>query len=155
MIDTIKGFNGNYRFLSNFWPSEIEFEGMKFPTVEHAYQAAKTTDHELRKLVLTKKTGAGAKSIGRNLALRDDWEDIKLFIMKTLVRKKFYDPVLRAALLATHTAELVEENYWHDQFWGSCSCVKHAKRKGDNHLGKILMEQRAEIHQERKLAVMY
>ena len=37
----IRSFTGEYRFLSNFFPSPVEFEGLVFPTVEHAFQAAK------------------------------------------------------------------------------------------------------------------
>src|SRR5207247_1025063 len=35
----IDSFSGPYRFLSNFWPAEVEFEGIAYPSVEHAYQS--------------------------------------------------------------------------------------------------------------------
>src|SRR4051794_21773182 len=47
--EKIDSFEGQYRFLSNFFPAEVEFEGMTYPSVEHAYQSAKTTDREMRK----------------------------------------------------------------------------------------------------------
>ena len=37
----ILAFEGEYSWLSNFWPVEVVLDGMVFPSVEHAYQAAK------------------------------------------------------------------------------------------------------------------
>jgi predicted NAD-dependent protein-ADP-ribosyltransferase YbiA (DUF1768 family) len=73
------------------------------------------------------------------MILLDDWEDIKLSIMETLLRKKFYDPILKAALLHTGDSQLIEMNYWHDQFWGNCTCKQHQMLDGLNNLGKLLM----------------
>ena len=44
----INKFDGKYAFLSNFAESKISFEGLTYPTVEHAFQAAKTLDEEER-----------------------------------------------------------------------------------------------------------
>lgn len=140
----IKGFNSTYRFLSNFYPSKIDFEGITYPTVEHAYQAAKTLDGNHRKMIAACGSPGDAKSAGRGLLLREDWHDVQMSIMRTLLRKKFYDPVLKFSLLATKDAELEETNYWHDQFWGCCSCGQH-QGKGNNNLGKLLMELRSEL----------
>ena len=43
MNDPILGFEGEYRWLSNFYPlgTPILYEELSFPTVEHAYQAMK------------------------------------------------------------------------------------------------------------------
>ena len=43
-MEEINRFVGPHRFLSNFWPVWIRFEGEVYPTLEHAYQAAKTID---------------------------------------------------------------------------------------------------------------
>lgn len=141
----IRGFNNKYGWLSNFWPSEIEFEGLKYPTVEHAYQAAKSEDDEVRKFVRDQITPGMAKNRGRRILLREDWDDVKVPIMRTLLRKKFYDETLRGFLIMTGNQELIEENYWHDQFWGNCICNKHRDIPGENWLGKLLMEQRTAI----------
>lgn len=142
---TVNGFNGEYKFLSNFYGGALEFEGIQYPTVEHAYQAAKSELPEVRKYIASRVTPGAAKTLGRAVALRPDWEDVKLSIMKTLLRKKFYDPVLKAALLHTYEQELCELNYWHDQYWGSCTCLRHQMTPGKNHLGKLLMELRSEL----------
>jgi hypothetical protein len=89
-----------------------------------------------------------AKRAGRQLILRPDWEDAKLDIMYQLVLEKFSkDPVLRQRLLDTGDALLVEGNWWHDQFWGNCTCGKRPQcaGEGENHLGLILMAVRADL----------
>lgn len=140
MIDS---FTGENRFLSNFWPSEVELDGMLFPTVEHAYVAAKTLDLEQRAEIATVATPGQVKRLGRKLVLRPDWEDVKLSIMEDLVRQKFQDPRLAKVLLATGDQELVEGNTWGDTFWGVCFNV------GLNHLGLILMEVRDDLQHSR------
>jgi predicted NAD-dependent protein-ADP-ribosyltransferase YbiA (DUF1768 family) len=61
----ITKFKGKYRFLSNFWPVEIEFADMVFPSVEHAFQAIKTLDVEDRKKIQKCSTAAEAKRRGK------------------------------------------------------------------------------------------
>lgn len=65
---------------------------------------------------------------------------MKLGVMLELVQKKFHPIFMQNRLLATDNAELVEGNYWGDRFWGVC------KGEGENHLGKILMRVRKELH---------
>lgn len=136
----IKGFQGEYRFLSNFTPALIEYEGLKFPTVEHAYQAAKSKDVHFRRHVAELLTPGRAKRAGQTAKLRTDWEDVKLGIMLDLLRIKFKSSRLRLQLKQTGSAHLEETNYWGDTFWGVC------KGKGENQLGKLLMKVRDEIH---------
>lgn len=146
-MEVIDGFNGEYRFLSNFYIHEpINFEGEDYPTVEHAYQAAKTLDPALRATIAA-LTPAKAKSAGRNVIVRSDWEDIKLSIMLTLLRKKFRSERLAVMLLKTKSAQLIEGNYWHDNFWGACtcqSCCASGQAPG-SHLGRLLMQVREEL----------
>ena len=58
---------------------------------------------------------------------------------------KFSIPTLREKLLATDNEELVEGNTWHDNTWGECSCERCKDIKGQNRLGKMLMQIREEI----------
>lgn len=142
MPDTITQFRGAYSFLSNFYPAPVRFEGDLYPSVEHAFQAAKTTDRKQRAR-FRKGSPAEAKQNGRQLQLRPDWEHVKLGVMETLVRAKFQHPDLREKLLNTGTAALTEGNQWNDTFWGVC----HGH--GKNHLGKILMQVRRELRRTR------
>jgi len=59
--------------------------------------------------------------------------------MKSCLQEKFSDPLLRKKLLATGNATLIEGNTWGDTYWGVC------KGKGQNKLGKLLMELRSEL----------
>ena len=141
MIDK---FTGENRFLSNFYPSEIEWQGKIWPTVEHAYQAAKcwvaSEAEEIRKA----ETPAIAKKLGKHCTLVDNWDEVKIPIMRELLAQKFADPELRDKLLQTGDQKLIEGNHWNDQFWGVCM------GKGQNHLGKLLMELRDKINEKEK-----
>jgi len=136
----IKDFSKEYSFLSNFYPSEVEIDGMKYPTVEHAYQAAKTFNSTEREMILKQETPGKAKRAGKKVHIRLDWEGIKISIMYYLVRQKFKNDVeLKNKLMNTENEKLVEGNTWGDTFWGVCRGV------GENHLGKVLMKIRGEI----------
>lgn len=120
-------------FLSNFYPCEVGFAGIVYPSVEHAYQAAKTVDPEERQMILALPTAGAAKRAGRKLTLREDWNDMRYHVMWELLLIKFKDPVLRNKLLLTAPEELVEGNTWGDTYWGVCN------DEGENTLGKILI----------------
>lgn len=133
-------FKGKYRYLSNFYKCDILYQGMLYVTAEHAYQAAKTLDPQQRQIIVTCATPGDAKRSGRALNLREDWEDVKLRIMKEVIRAKFSQhELLKDRLVLTEKEEIVEVNYWGDTFWGVC------KGKGENHLGRILMQVREEL----------
>lgn len=146
MCIMINNFDGQYRFLSNFFCKEITFRGKKYATSEHAYAAYKATNEEDHRLVQTQSSPRMAKRIGQEIKCRDDWEDIKYDLMLEIVRVKFQDPYLKSLLLDTGDEELVEYNWWHDNTWGNCSCGKRdtCKEEGTNWLGKILMIVREE-----------
>ena len=145
---SIAVFDGDYAFLSNFYESKIVYKGITFPTVEHAFQAAKSLSEEEQAAISIAKTPSIAKRLGRKVLLRPDWEEIKEKVMYECVKEKFKEPVLREKLLNTHPAELIEGNTWHDNYWGDCSCEKCKNIKGKNSLGKILMKVRSEIAEE-------
>jgi ribA/ribD-fused uncharacterized protein len=132
----VMGFRGKYRFLSNFWLAPVAFDGAGYPTVEHAYQAAKTLNKERRKIIRNADTPAIAKRLGRRVSLREDWDGIKLGVMGGLVAQKFAFGELRDRLLAIE-GDIYEVNTWGDKYWG---CNIHLE--GENHMGNILMDLR-------------
>jgi hypothetical protein len=139
-MSEISDFSGNNHFLSNFHPSPVMLDGKMYPTVEHAYQAAKTLDQEDRDVIRTCGGPAIAKKLGRHAKIREDWNDVKISVMTELVYQKFQnDQALACKLMDTKNAVLVEGNWWGDTFWGVC------KGTGSNHLGKILMAVRRAI----------
>lgn len=138
----INRFDGDYAFLSNFFPSLIIGEDeIVYPSIEHYFQAQKTLDLRQRQKIAEARTPGIAKRMGRKVYLRSDWEEIKDKIMLFAVRQKFKNPVLADLLLATKNEEIIEGNYWGDTYWGV-----DVDKGGENHLGKILMRVRAELH---------
>ena len=141
-------FDGEYAFLSNFYNASCIFEEKLYPTVEHAFQAAKSLNHAERDWIAAAGSPGLAKRLGRRVNLRPDWEKVKFDVMEECLRSKFADPVLKQKLLATGDEELVEGNYWHDNTWGNCSCEKCKDIVGKNMLGNILMKLRTEFMEE-------
>lgn len=72
----IDSFTGEYRFLSNFYPAEIELDGEVYQTLEAAFQARKTLDPGERAKIRTAKTPGEAKRLGRRVTLVPDWEKL-------------------------------------------------------------------------------
>lgn len=133
----IDKFERQYAFLSNYYDSPIIYDGLVYPTVEHAFQAAKTMVLEQRRLISEMKTPGEAKRAGRKVTLRYDWENVKDAVMEQCIYMKFImHPDLAEKLLATGDAYLIEGNTWNDTYWGVC------KGTGKNQLGKTLMKVR-------------
>lgn len=140
MNEPITAFTGEHRFLSNFYPSPIAWGGTTTPTLEHAYQCAKTFDPIEQAKILSAPSPGVAKRYGQRVLLRDDWEEVKIPCMRYLLFMKFAaGSDLAAQLLATGDAYLVEGNHWRDTFWGVCD------GHGSNWLGHLLMARRAEL----------
>lgn len=137
----IRGFQDPHRWLSSFWPARVRFDDVWYPTVEHAYVAAKTLLPHERQAVLACQTPGQAKRLGRTLTLRPDWDRVKISIMLDLVRQKFAQDPLRRQLLDTGQAEIVEDNAWGDRFWGVC------RGEGQNWLGRLIMQVRDELRE--------
>ena len=151
----IDKFQGRFAFLSNFYPCKIVHQGITYPSTEHYYVAMKVNDDQVingqfypkadvREMIAHVSTPGQVKRFGRTLKLRKDWDDVKLEVMEWCLREKFKDEKLKEMLLQTGDEELIEGNYWHDNFFGSCSCEK-CGNKGENNLGKLLMKIRSEI----------
>ena len=131
----IDKFTKEFRFLSNFWACRIELDGKVYASVEEAYQAAKTILKEEREGIRLAGTPGKAKRLGRKVTLRSDWEAVKVDIMRGFLQQKFKEgSSLHLMLRQTGDSELIEGNSWGDTFWGMC------QGKGENRLGKLLME---------------
>ena len=132
-------FKDRYWFLSNFYPCDIRYEGITYPSIEHAFQAAKTISKSMKVKISHLARASLAKRAGRKLPLRKDWEKVKQTTMYNLLKIKFRDPTLAEKLLRTGSAELIEGNWWGDTYWGIC------EGKGQNYLGRLLMKVRKEM----------
>lgn len=136
----IDSFRGRYFFLSNFF---VEENGR---TNEHYFQAAKARNIVDCAAVLSADTAREAKRLGRKIHLRADWDSDRDRVMAKLLERKFADPALRRALLATGDSLLVEGNSWCDTYWGACTCPRHLG-SGENKLGLALMALREKLRE--------
>lgn len=147
---TIDKFAGDYEFLSNFYSTKIDYEGLTYDSTEAAFQAAKIKESTLEKTnesrsIFVGLTPGKAKRLGRIVSLRPDWEKVKDGVMLDILRIKFSKPDLKQMLLDTGDAYLIEGTTWHDNYWGNCTCDRCKNITGKNMLGKTLMQVRAEL----------
>lgn len=142
--DCIDWFREEYEFLSNFYPAKLVFEGIVYDNSESAYQAQKLADPDARKQFAYRYADE-AKRMGLKVDIREDWEQVKLELMRKIVEAKFtQNPLLARRLVETGNRHLMEGNYWGDTYWG----IDLHTRKGENHLGQLLMELRERFQKE-------
>lgn len=111
-------------------------------TTEHFFAACKATSRRAFVGILAQPTAAKAKSAGRSITLRPDWEAVKFAVMLCALRGKYAQEPYRSVLLATRETPLVE---WspHDHEWGGAGPTGDGR--GRNLLGLALMTVRAEL----------
>jgi ribA/ribD-fused uncharacterized protein len=132
----INEFQGEYRWLSNFWIAPMVIDGKRYRSVEHYFQAMKADSDVIHEIIRNQRTPGDAKRFAKTIALRPGWNSMRLNIMLNGVNQKFEQNLdLKKKLIMTNPQELVEGNRWHDTFWG----VDSETGKGENQLGKILM----------------
>lgn len=147
-MKSITSFKNDFRFLSNFYPVEIVYDNISYKSTECAYQAQKTFSIK-EKILIASFDSYKSKKYSRKLKLRKDWDNVKLDIMKDLLNIKFNKEPFKTLLINTGSSEIIEGNYWHDNYWGSCTCEK-CNNNGLNHLGKLLMEIREKLNENKK-----
>ena len=140
--------NEEYGCFSNFSPHAIVMGDKVWPTSEHYYQAQKfigtAHDPRLCEQIRAAHTPEEAAALGRDRThtIRTDWDQVKCQIMYEAVLQKFSKHLdIQHILLATGSVEIIEDSP-RDYYWG---CGED--NTGENHLGKILMQVRAEIRQ--------
>lgn len=127
---------GQVEWLRNDYRSDIIISDIIYPTLEHAYQALKTTDLETKKSIATTDNVREARKIGQNCVQSPGFN--RSVVMTYLQRIKFQNTELAHKLLKTGDAEIVMEGY--DHFWGTGD-----DGEGDNMLGNIITAIRAEL----------
>ncbi len=154
LTTTVPAFRGEYAWLSNMAKClhGIVYDGVSYPSTEHAYVAAKVDfggtleQRDTWEVAWKDMTPYDAKKYGQQIQDKaGNWRMTnKLTIMENLLRQKFSAPYYRNKLIATGNKEIEELNYWKDTYWGICNGV------GENHLGKLLMKIRAELFEKKK-----
>jgi N-glycosidase YbiA len=128
--------------FSNFAPYPVRMHEKVWPTSEHYFQAQKFEDAEHQEKIRQTRSPMIAARRGRDRQkpLRQDWESVKVGIMREIVRAKFsqHDDI-RRVLLSTGDATIVEHTE-NDSYWGD-----GGDGGGKNVLGRILMEVREEL----------
>lgn len=144
-IDTaIMQFRGEYLFLSNFYEGNVfEYKGYKFNNAEAPFHAekciARINEFEMAR-------PSQSKRLGRQVLLREDWEEVKDQVMYDVCYAKFtQDKRLKEKLLATGDRELVEGNYHGDKCWGMIFSKNTNSWIGENRLGIVLMQLREDL----------
>ena len=140
-------YEEEFECFSNFSAYQVEYAGLLWPTSEHAYQASKFDDIELKNKILNAKSPREAFNMGRDPKniLRKDWYSIRIKIMEDIIHEKIKQhPYIYKKLLETGDREIVETSPI-DSFWGW-----GPDKKGENNLGKIWMKLRTEVINDSK-----
>lgn len=159
----INNFKGKYGWLSNFSYHGFWYGGVWYPTNEHFFQAMKNLDQKQR-VAISKAPGPGItkKMASENgyrmpdgslfkIVLRDDWDKIKLDVMKYGLNKKTnLHTKVAENLITTYPQRLEEGNWWHDNYWGNCSCNRCKNVPGKNMLGILWETRRIELINRRR-----
>src|SRR4051794_41114679 len=121
-VEKLTLFEGDHAFLSIDSPATVHLDGQAFPSVALAYQAAKDLHDRLRP------------------GMQREWDDHRPALMRRLLRSKFANPQLRKALLDTGEKHLSHTAPDADAYW-------HAPNgEGENTLGRLLMDLRAQLN---------
>lgn len=140
---SIRGFFGEYRWLSNFHTCYVYYEGLLYNSSEAAYQAAKLLPHYRPSIVNMSAAAKGNwNSLGED-SLYDqspeDWNNRRYEVMLAITFDKYFrNKGIRKKLIDTGDKYLEELNCWNDSYWGVDTVVG-----GQNNLGKILMRVRS------------
>ena len=150
---------GEYRNFSNMSEHRIDVDGSTYPTVEHYFQAMKAKefkDEEVYEKLIKAKSAKAAKALGKKVKgfEKEIWDSKKDDIMQKGIKTKFVQhPELRKQLQETGE-RMIGEADARNTYWGigtsqSSEKSKHPdKWRGQNRIGKILMDLRKEFQEQ-------
>jgi len=149
MSDEIRFYRSNerpYGVFSNLFRREMDFEGINFPTAEHAYQYGKPRKQEVCDWLMAAPSPSLLAVAAHGLLSWDiapGWSKHKVERMRNVLIAKFQQHNdLRQILLCTGDAKIIEVGTVDNdvnRFWGEVNGV------GKNMLGILLMEIRATL----------
>jgi len=136
----IDSFEGTFDFLALEANSEAGWDGTLFPTARHALMAAQFP--AAAEAIAKASSIAEARKAADGESEIDGWQGRRLQVMEKILRDKFRRSAeLRKRLQETGDRDLIWDND-EDGFWGA------VKGRGQNQLGRILMEIRSSIQDD-------
>ena len=143
---------GPYASFSNSSKHSVDIEGVTYPTIVHyivAMKAREIKNDDMFTKILETATPKAVKALEKKIVLSDEvWNAKKDGIMEKAVRAKFTQyPELRSKLLETGEKQIGNADA-RETYWGIGTSMDTDKAKlpskwrGQNKLGKILMELR-------------
>jgi ribA/ribD-fused uncharacterized protein len=137
----------------------IDVDDTTYPSVEHYFQAMKAKefkDEEVLEKIVKAKSAKAAKALGKKVKKfeKEVWDSKKDEIMRVGIRTKFVQhPELRKQLLETGE-RMIGEADARNTYWGigtsqTSDKAQHPdKWRGQNKIGKILMDLRKEFQEQ-------
>ena len=144
----ITKFEGQYACFSNYFMCNMVFEELPYRCSESCYQSLKYAKQKSRNIYRTMAPSTAHLRGQKIKPLRPKWDEVKDDLMYKVVFEKFYqNKNIQEILLSTSNEEIINENDYHDNYWGICTCEKCRSEniEGQNKLGKILMKVREDI----------
>lgn len=146
-------------YLSNWYPSDFEWNGCRFSSMEQYMMYQKAVlfeDHAAAKAILATSNVGKIKALGRAVQNYDDtlWNGVRQIIVYEGLLEKFrQNPRLKERLLATQH-HILAECAVTDRIWGIGLSMKDDDRfdmdkwQGQNLLGFTLMRVRERLRNE-------
>lgn len=144
MIEHFK--SDEYAFLSNFTEVTIKLDGIQYKSVEHAFMSCKNDSVEWKEFCKNEPDPGIVKTKSREVQLIDNWDTLKIDVMRKCIDLKFNQEPFKSKLIETGTKYIQEGNWWNDKFWGVD--LKSTPPEGKNMLGLLLMEKRHQLISE-------
>ena len=141
-------YEREFYVLSNFSTFNLAWKGELFDTSEAAYHSEKFPHRpDIQAQIRNAMSAHAALKLAEHFkdVRRTDWESARVDIMRDILREKVRQhEYVERKLLETGYRELIE-NSWRDNFWGWAP-----DGEGQNMLGKLWMEIRAELRRRAK-----
>mmetsp|Transcript_7827 Transcript_7827/g.6993 ORF Transcript_7827/g.6993 Transcript_7827/m.6993 type:complete len:438 (+) Transcript_7827:50-1363(+) len=143
--DIINSFTDDFDFLSPFYSCSVCLydDFVPYPTYEHALQASKLVDENLRKEIKGIESIKDVKSfVNKHCNDLTIWKTKCSLIAEELLLDKFIrNKSIRTKLTQTNSKVLIYLNNINDNIWG----VSDKDNKGQNKLGRLLEQVRTDI----------
>eukprot|EP01062_Namystynia_karyoxenos_P081112 TRINITY_DN8853_c0_g1_i1.p1 TRINITY_DN8853_c0_g1~~TRINITY_DN8853_c0_g1_i1.p1 ORF type:complete len:922 (+),score=315.71 TRINITY_DN8853_c0_g1_i1:115-2766(+) len=137
----------NWCEMCSFWDAPIMLKGVRWPTIEHYFQAQKFAGTEHEEAVRLAETCDQCVKMGRerHRPLRKDWEEVKDFVMFQAQQAKYeQNPACARRLLSTGTRPLCFRMET-DKYWGTWG------GEGLNMLGRVIARARMELRLRQRM----